>query len=71
MPNVRGGTVSVTYNHLSIYEILSMLGGDLSADPALILEAFDENPEYKPLVIQCSRGEITYTALLERVNEII
>jgi len=56
---------------VSIYEILSMLGGDLSADPALILEAFNENPDYKPLVIQCSRGEITYTALLERVNEII
>jgi hypothetical protein len=56
---------------MSIYQILAMLGGDLSADPALILEALNENSDYKPLVIQCSRGEITYAALLERVNEII
>jgi len=48
-----------------------MLEGDLTVYGPLLLEAFDENPEHKALVVKCSRGEITYTQLLERVNEIV
>jgi hypothetical protein len=48
-----------------------MLEGDLTVYAPLLLEAFDENPEHKAMVIQCSRGEITYAQLLERVNEIV
>lgn len=61
----------ITYKHLGIHEILSMLEGDLTVYGPLLLEAFDENPEHKAMVIQCSRGEITYAQLLERVSEIV
>ena len=61
----------ITYKHLGIHEILSMLEADLTVYGPLLLEVFDENPEHKALVVKCSRGEITYTQLLERVNEIV
>jgi hypothetical protein len=61
----------ITYKHLGIYEILSMLEGDLSVYAPLLLEVFDENPEHKALVIKCSNNEITYQQLLERVSEIV
>lgn len=61
----------ITYKHLSIYQILSMLEGDLSVYAPLLLEIFNENPEHKALVIQCSKNEITYPELLERVSEIV
>ena len=63
--------MSVTYKYLSIYEILCLLSGELLVDPNLLLEILDENPEHKTLVVKCSRSEITYGELLERVNEII
>jgi len=63
--------MSVTYKYLSIYEILSLLSGELLVDPNLLLEILDENPEHKALVVRCSRSEITYSELVERVNEII
>jgi hypothetical protein len=48
-----------------------MLEGDLTVYAPLLLEIFDENPEHKALVIKCSKNEITYQELLERVNEIV
>jgi hypothetical protein len=63
--------MSTTYKHLSIYEILSMLSGDLLVDPNLLLETLDENPEQKALVLDCTNNKITYAELLERVTEII
>lgn len=63
--------MAITYKHLGIYEILSMLSGDLMAEPNLLLETLDENQEHKDLVIQCSNGKITYTELVGRITEII
>lgn len=61
----------ITYKTLGIHEILSMLESDLTVYAPFLLEAFDENPEHKVLVVKCSRGEITYSYLLERVGEIV
>ena len=63
--------MSVTYKHLSIYEILSLLSAELLVDPNLLLEILDENPEEKALVIECTNNRITYAELLERVNAIV
>ena len=61
----------ITYKHLGIHEILSMLEADLTVYAPFLLEAFDENHEHKVLVVKCSRGEVTYQELLERVSEIV
>lgn len=63
--------MSTTYKHLSIYEILSMLSGDLLVDPNLLLETLDENPEHKTLVLDCTNNKMSYSELLKRVTEII
>lgn len=63
--------MSVTYKHLSIYEILCLLSAELLVDPNLLLEILDENPEEKALVIECTNNRMTYAELLERINAIV
>ncbi len=63
--------MSVTYKHLSIYEILCLLSGELLVEPNLLLEILDENPEEKALVIECTNNRMTYAELLERINAIV
>lgn len=60
----------ITYNTLGIYEVLSLVSGELLVDEGLLLETLSENPDYKSLIIQCSKGNITYKETAQKLSEL-
>lgn len=61
----------ITYNTLGIYEVLSLVSGELLVDENLLLETLDENPDYKAFIVECSKGKLTYKETARKISEII
>jgi hypothetical protein len=61
----------ITYKGLGIYEVLSLVSGELLVDEVFLIEALDENPDYKKFVIECSKGRLTYKETAKKIAEII
>lgn len=61
----------ITYKGLGIYEVLSLVSGELLVDEVFLIEALDENPDYKKFVIECSKGRLTYKETARKIAEIV
>ena len=59
--------MSVTYKALGIFSLLS---NDLAVDYYLLMDTFDENPDRKQIVIDCSYGRATYDQVLDSVKDL-
>lgn len=56
---------------MSAPTLILCLAGDLSADPASLVEAIQEDPDTLSMIRRYGRGEADYEEVLEAVNAIV